>query len=173
MKINKEGHSNSFVDFVIAAVVLTVSAISALPQSAGDFNVVRSVIAPGGTVSGGQFRAQSAFGQPVAGNMSGGQFTIEGGFLEPALQPTAASVSLSGRVTARDGLGVRNSIVMLHDVLGTVRTTRTSDLGYFYFDGVPVGHTYVVEITNKVYTFSSQSITVYDEISDLSFIALD
>lgn len=48
--------------------------------------------------------------------------------------PTAAEVSLSGRVMTADGRGLQNAIVLLTDETGNTRTTLTSSLGYYNFD---------------------------------------
>jgi hypothetical protein len=171
MKMNKEGGPTKIVNWVIAIVVLTVAARIALPQSGGEFYIKKSVIAPGETVSGGSFTLQSAIGQPVSGNVSGGQFAIAGGFVEPALQPTAVAVAISGRVTTRDGYGIGNALVQITDSSGSSRIARTGSFGYFHFDEVAVGQTYIIEIASKRFSFASQSVTIYDEIQDLIFVA--
>lgn len=171
MKMNKEGRPTKVVGWVIAIVVLTVAAGTALPQSGGEFYIKRSVIASGETVSGGSFGVQSAIGQPVSGNVSGGQFAIAGGFVEPSLQPTAAAVAISGRVTTREGNGIGNVLVQITDLAGSTWIARTGPFGYFRFEEVAVGQTYTVEVSSKRFSFASQSVTIYDEIHDLIFVA--
>jgi uncharacterized repeat protein (TIGR01451 family) len=87
------------------------------------------------------------------------------------LPPTAASVTVSGRVSTADGYGVRNAIVTLSDLRGGSRTARSSTFGYFFFEDVPAGDTYLVAVSAKRYSFTPRMISVTDEIQDLDFIA--
>lgn len=90
-----------------------------------------------------------------------------------SLAPTAAGVSISGRVTDGNGNGLRNAVVTLTDANGEPRSVRTSAFGYYRFDDVEVGETYIVNVRAKQFTFANptQVITVNDNIDDLDFIA--
>lgn len=81
--------------------------------------------------------------------------------------PTAASVSISGRVAVEGGRGLTNAIVTLTDQNGEVKTARTTSFGYFAFAGVEVGRTYIIQVRSKRYQFQPKVISVLDEISDL------
>lgn len=83
------------------------------------------------------------------------------------LQPTAANVSVSGRTLTPEGYGLRNAIVTLTDAQGVTRSARTSTFGYFRFDDVAVGETYIIGVTSKRYQFAPQVIAVNDEVTDL------
>lgn len=85
--------------------------------------------------------------------------------------PTAASVTVSGRVLTTDGYGLRNAIVTFSDLRGGTRTARSSTFGYFFFDDVRAGGTYVVAVSAKRYSFTPRMISITDEIWDLDFIA--
>ncbi|HMT07145.1 MAG TPA: M36 family metallopeptidase [Pyrinomonadaceae bacterium] len=85
--------------------------------------------------------------------------------------PTASSVGVSGRVLTNDGAGLRNAVVSLTDMSGNVRQARTGAFGYFSFDEIASGQTYIISIASKRYTFTPRSVTVADEISDLEFVA--
>lgn len=90
------------------------------------------------------------------------------------LAPTAASVSVSGRVRSANGHGVRNVRLTLTAPDGTIRTARTSTFGYYAFLGVEVGHTYVLEITSsKRYTFANPTrvFGLQDTLTDIDFTA--
>ncbi len=157
--------------------LLCFSAI-ALGQSGGNFAITQSVIASGGDQqsTGGAFSLDGTTGQSLAGeNLSGGTFGVRGGFWLPAFAPTAAMVGVSGRVKTARGNGIRNVIVILTDKSGAFRTTRSGTFGYFRFDGVEVGGTYIFSIASKRYVFSQPTIlrTVQEEITDLEFIATD
>jgi hypothetical protein len=140
-------------------------------QSGGNFTIERAVIAPGGNVAGGAFAVQGVAGQPSAGNASGGQFSIAGGFITPQFVPTAASVSVSGRLLTSDGAGIRNAIVVLNDVNGNQRSARTGTFGTFRFDSIEVGQTYIIHVQSRRFQFSPQVLAVTETISGLTLTA--
>ncbi|HMT07975.1 MAG TPA: M12 family metallo-peptidase [Pyrinomonadaceae bacterium] len=88
------------------------------------------------------------------------------------LPPTAAGVSVDGRVTNELGFGVGRMIISLTDQNGLVRTASTNSFGYFRFDELPSGATYVVTGSSKQYSIESQVITVTDQITDLTLTAV-
>lgn len=85
--------------------------------------------------------------------------------------PTAASVSVSGRVTDQIGHAISSAVVSIVDTNGNSRTARTGSFGYFSFDDVEAGQTYVIHVAHKRHTFSSQVVSVSDSVNDLFFIA--
>ena len=87
------------------------------------------------------------------------------------LAPTAAGVSISGRVLTPNGNGLRNAIVQLTDLQGITRTVRTSSFGYYHFDEIEAGQTVVLSVVSKRFTFSQQVINVTDNASDVDFVA--
>ncbi|HEX8248917.1 MAG TPA: carboxypeptidase regulatory-like domain-containing protein [Pyrinomonadaceae bacterium] len=87
--------------------------------------------------------------------------------------PTAAQVSVSGRVLSADGSGLKSASVMLTDASGNSRTVFTSSFGYFRFDSVQAGETYVFSVVAKGYQFAPQVVTVNEELSELNFTALE
>lgn len=88
----------------------------------------------------------------------------------PALAPTAANVIVAGRVT-NDSNGVAKATVILSDSSGNTRRVLTNSFGYFHFEDVAVGQTYVVRISSKRHQFSPHVIFVGEEITDLNFSA--
>ncbi len=89
------------------------------------------------------------------------------------LIPNAANVNVGGRVVTAGGNGVSNAVVYFTDSQGVTRTARTGSLGYFRFDDVLAGETYVVVIGHKRYTFAPRVVTVEDEITELDFVAIE
>lgn len=85
--------------------------------------------------------------------------------------PTAAAVSISGRVMSSRGRGVSNAIVISTDQSGVVQTARTNQFGYYRFNGILAGETYVLDVRHKRYIFSPQVVSVNDELTSLNFIA--
>ncbi len=88
----------------------------------------------------------------------------------PRFGPTSAGVNVSGRVTTADGAGLRNAIVSITDMAGNVRTVRTGSFGYYKFEDVPAGGTYVIAVTSKRFIFTPQIITVNESVTDIDFI---
>lgn len=89
------------------------------------------------------------------------------------LNPTAANVSVSGRVVSSDGYGIANVTVTLNDPNGAARTARTSSFGWYRFDDVEAGRSYIVSVSSKRHTFHPPSIliSVEDELTELDFVA--
>ncbi len=89
----------------------------------------------------------------------------------PSLAPTAASVSVSGRVLTGNGRGLMNATVTMTDMNGNTRTARTGSRGYFRFNEVEAGQTYVVSVSSKRYSFAPQVISVMEDLTELNFTA--
>jgi hypothetical protein len=89
-----------------------------------------------------------------------------------ALIPTAAEVSVSGRVLTSSGNGIGSISVILTDENGISRTVLTSSLGYYQFDEVQAGRPYVVSVSSKRYSFSqpSQVLNVLEQLENINFI---
>lgn len=82
--------------------------------------------------------------------------------------PTSATVPVGGRVTDENGTGVSNAEVSLVGG-GTSRIARTNGFGYYRFDDVGVGETYVIGVTSKRHTFASRTVTVLEETPNVDF----
>ncbi len=85
--------------------------------------------------------------------------------------PTAASASVSGRVLTANGNGLRNAVVRLTGQQGATQSVRSSSFGYYRFDDVQAGETYIISVSSKRYRFISQIISVADEITELNLVA--
>jgi hypothetical protein len=83
--------------------------------------------------------------------------------------PTAANVSVSGRVLTANGAGLRNAVVILTDSNGNTRTARTGSFGYYNFTEVEAGRTYIFAVQSKRYQFTPQVVSVFENVSDLNF----
>jgi hypothetical protein len=86
---------------------------------------------------------------------------------------TAATVSISGRVMTMSGRGIMNVRLSLTDSSGEVRTATTTSFGYYRFDDVQAGETYILSATGKHYTFSQplQVLNINEETDAVNFIA--
>ncbi|HLM00846.1 MAG TPA: carboxypeptidase-like regulatory domain-containing protein, partial [Pyrinomonadaceae bacterium] len=87
------------------------------------------------------------------------------------LAPTAASVSISGQVLTATGQSVPNARVFLTDNLGVKRAAISNGFGYYSFESVTVGETYVLSVVSKRYTFTPQAVNVNEELTALNLIA--
>ena len=87
------------------------------------------------------------------------------------MAPTAAGVSLGGRVTFGKR-GLVNATVYLTAQNGETRAARTGAFGYYRFTDVAAGETYIVSVVSKKYSFAPQVVNVTEEVSDLNFTAL-
>jgi hypothetical protein len=90
------------------------------------------------------------------------------------LQSTAAGVSLSGRVTTAEGAGIRNArMVITGESLPEPLTVTTGSFGYYSFEGLTAGETYVVTVNSQRYTFQvpSRVYHLVDNIADADFVA--
>jgi hypothetical protein len=150
------------------------------PAPANPYNLPGSTL--GGTGSqtlNGNFIGTSAAGNwslyvrddNSAGTVIG---SIAGGWGIEFLGSTAASASISGRVTTADGLGIRNAhVVITGNSLIEPLVVTTGSFGYFNLDGLRTGETYVVTVNSQRFTFSAPSrvISLIDNVADADFVA--
>lgn len=91
--------------------------------------------------------------------------------LAQSFVPTAADISIGGRVYSTGGVGISNAQVVLTDQNGQTRIVQTNGFGYFRFDDLPAGAAYVVGVTAKRYQFAPQIISPFENVTDLTFTA--
>ena len=166
---------NKILIFLLFPVLFNLNAFG---QTGGNFTITQSVISSGGNqqTPGGIFSLDGTTGQSVGGNGSaGGVFSISSGFWLSQFAPTAAAVSIGGRVVTVQSNGIRNVTVTLTDANGTSRTARTGKFGLFRFDNAATGGLYIISVYAKHYRFDQPTrvLTVLEEITDLEFIASD
>ncbi len=158
----------------IFAFLLLITQTTA--QSGGNLQITQSVTASGGDKSsGGSFQITNTTGQSLAGVFSqNGGAGIRSGFWTPALTPTAASITLSGKVQYANGEGKGIGKVMLTLVnvaTGMTKTTFTDGNGDFSFDDVEVGFFYIVKAERKLFSFtpSEHAFTLIEESNEIIF----
>lgn len=101
-----------------------------------------------------------------------GVSVVDIGAFEVQAMPTAASVSILGRVLLQaEGRGLSRAFVYLTDQNGETRTAITNSFGYYHFNEVNAGQTYVLNVLSKRYSFSPRVITINEGTNDLDFIA--
>ncbi len=160
---------------IISAIIFVTADITA--QTGGNFAITQSVIASGGgqNSAGGTFAVDGTIGQSGAGGAIGNTpFAVTSGFWNfSPLAPTAANVSVSGRIMTPNGSGIRNVRVTLTAPDGQTRTALTGTFGYYRFEEVAVGETYIISIFSKRFTFSrpTQVVAVFEAVADINFIS--
>lgn len=163
--------------FLTLMVFLLCSPIS-MAQSGGTLNITQSVIASGGgqnASGGGNFAVAGTIGQSLAGtNQTGGTFNLRGGFWSfQAFAPTAAQVSLSGRVFSGRGSGIirRVRIVLLDTTTGIERSVQTNPFGYYRFDELEIGRFYTVRAESSNFTFAPDNyfLALNEDREDVNF----
>ena len=85
--------------------------------------------------------------------------------------PTAANVTVSGRVLSPSGRGIPLAMVHVTDQSGNIRTARTNQFGYYRIEDIGVGETLIFNVYAKSYQFTTRVVNVTDSITDLHFIA--
>ena len=159
--------------------IVLVLQISAIAQAGGTFEITDAVIAGGGDrSSGGSYSLEGTIGQGIAGSQSTGtssrqnMFALRGGFwTAEALAPTAAQVSVSGRVSLDQQTGMnRVRITLQNTATGESQTAIPSPFGYFQFENVEIGF-YLISAASKMFEFSPPAYTVNinENLTDITF----
>lgn len=86
------------------------------------------------------------------------------------LNPTAAQVSVSGKVLTSKGNGISGARISLTDSNGFVRNVISNSFGFYRFTNVAAGETYVLTARHKKGQFMTQVISVNKELSEINFI---
>ena len=155
-----------------------VSSAAAQIASGGNYALDQSIVASGGQSSaGGNYAIVGTIGQTVAGQKAvAGQFAVEAGFWQPAqFAPTAALVSVGGRITTADGSGISNVRVTMTGADGITRTVISNSFGYFRFADAAAGETYIFSAFSRRFQFGEPTVvrTILDDTDDINFVALD
>lgn len=88
------------------------------------------------------------------------------------LNPTAANASISGRILSANGRGIAGAVVTIAGSSGSRMRTISSSLGYYRFDELATGQSYVVGVSAKRYTFTPATllISLVDEATNVDFV---
>jgi len=100
----------------------------------------------------------------TAAQASAGSFTI------------VKSPAISGLVMTSTGLGLRNATVVLTgNSLAEPRKVLTGEFGYFAFDDLTPGETYIVTVNSKRFIFQmpSRVIALTGKAEEVNFVALE
>jgi hypothetical protein len=92
----------------------------------------------------------------------------QGTVVNDDLAPTAAPVSITGRVLTSDGRGISGASVSLTDSLGVAYQARTNSFGYYRFEEVRGGESYILTVAAKRLKFSPQIVNADADITGLN-----
>ncbi len=150
------------------------------PQTVVDLIVVNISFTVGANALPGEFLPLTFDGSqtPEAVSICCPVSTSASNFIAGAIQilsPTAAAVSVGGRITTAAGNGVPYTRMTMTDSAGAQRIVMTNPFGYYRFDGVQAGEVYIIQAASKHYTFSPPAhvISVTDQVTGLDFMALE
>ena len=166
---------NTLLFIKLKFITLIFGLQTVFAQSGGTYQITQTVLPSGEKSSGGTYSIETTAGQPIAGGLlQGSSYSLYSGFwTPPTFAPTAANVSVGGRVTTIGGQGIRNVQLVLSGSNGVIRTAQTVTFGYYRFADVPAGESYVLTISSRRYIFSNPTriLSVLDELTDIDFVA--
>ena len=158
---------------VMVTVLVFVFSNSAIAQSGGIFEITEAVVAAGGaSMSADDFQLDGTLGQPAAGGALGsGNFALTSGFWNyTVLAPTAAGVTISGRIATPDGNGISNARIFIQASGGDIFFSRSAAFGYYMFDNIAAGQSIFVTVEHKLFLFEPRTVMVVDSVADLDFV---
>lgn len=164
-----------------ALVISYIAPVNAQVANNPPYTLEQSVIASGGVAGsntvGNQFSITGSIGQSVAGTSSSNSpfFLKAGFFTNPMAAPTAAGVTISGRIRMSNGRGIRNITVTLTEADGTTHTILSGASGQYSFTDVVVGQLVILYVKGNRFTFSEpiQILNLIGEATDIDFIAIE
>lgn len=167
-------HLKTLIGTVCVATLCSIPS-TVLGQSGGPYVIEKAVIAPGGgAASGGTFDVDGTIAQTIAGGpVYGSPFLVYSGFFSPDLLPTAALISISGRVRTAANRPIGGAVITVYDLNGNRASTRTSTFGHYRFQDLAAGETYVLTVSSRRYVFTNASSVVLaeDNVTDVDFVA--
>jgi hypothetical protein len=123
-------------------------------------------------IAGGTAMQVSGSVDTTANTVSANNVTQFSDWTLAQASPTAAGVSVGGRIFAGKGRGLANATVYLTDSQGNTRLTRTNSFGYYRFDDVAAGQTVIVSVASKRYQFEPRVFNVTETFDELNFAPL-
>lgn len=172
--------------FVITVILILIFAVFAKAQrdqipaqdvvaSAGAFTLEKAVVAGGGAPKQGvPFGEHGTTGQSIAGiKSSGGQFSLYGGFwTSEEFAPTAAGVTVGGRIKTEAGRGIRHVRITVTFSSGETRETVSGISGFYQFTDVPAGGTCIFSVSAHRHVFSQpmQVRNIVDDTHNVDFV---
>jgi hypothetical protein len=95
-------------------------------------------------------------------------------FNNSQLAPTAASVTVSGRVVDSFGYGISGARLMITDVqTGTSWSALSNNFGYYTLQGPTAGGFYMMSVSHKRYTFAdgTRTFSLNEDVAGVDWVA--
>lgn len=109
---------------------------------------------------------------PTTANATIGFFKTGSPMVVQIQGPSAANVSVSGRVTTTGGRGVTNATVTVETAGGTVVGTGISNRnGNYVVNNIPPGVMYTIRVSARRFSFNSNTMMVSDNVTNADFVA--
>ena len=145
------------------------SSITAIPQGATRIARVRFHVLDGAAAGTSRVDFDTSVINGVTSDTNGMALSAnyEGGSVSIA---SAAEVSVSGRVTDSAGRGIRNAMVRIEGQDGFPHSVSTSSFGYYTFDNVVPGESYVISVSVRRYRFATRRVDITGSLADLDFV---
>ena len=91
----------------------------------------------------------------------------------PTPTPGPTLVTVSGKVLTPDGRGLRSATVTMTDPQNVVRSATTSSFGFFSFDNVTTGGTFIFRVQSRSFRYSPQSVLITAATTLPDFLGLE
>jgi uncharacterized delta-60 repeat protein len=90
------------------------------------------------------------------------------------LSATAASANINGRVKTANGRGIARVRVSITKPNGETQFTTTNPFGYYRFQDLAVGETYILNVSSKRYSFAEPTrvISLNEKLTDADFVSV-
>ncbi len=121
-------------------------------------------------VGAGSTKSNESSPVTMSWTMTGVENWAIAGVAIKAVPASSASGVIQGRVFSGDGRNVSKAIVTITGN-GETFTAMTNPFGYFRFNEIPFGDTYIVQVRSKQYVFAPQVITFNEDINNLNLTA--
>jgi hypothetical protein len=176
--LQRRNKMKTAIKFMPMTAIVVASVITAQTHSNGDYTITQSAVASGGTSTGGAsniYIIEGTMGQAAAGtNSSNGSYSVKGGFWSAQLAPTAATVSVGGRILIEgaSGKGIRNVTITVTDTSGASRSVSTGAGGKYRFDDLEAGQTYIFTVSARRYVFNQPTVvhSATENFDGLNFV---
>lgn len=85
---------------------------------------------------------------------------------------TAAQVQIGGRVTTARGRSVSQAKITVVSPNGEIKTAFTNPFGYYSFNEVAAGETYIFSVSHKGYQFAEQAVLILSDNKAIDLVSL-
>jgi hypothetical protein len=131
------------------------------------FNGFDSLPQPGASTGGQQTAGGPGFEDCIIVTAGPGGNVLQFVNVAKTLAPTAATAMVAGRILTDNNASLRRSVAVT--ILNTrtleTQTVMANRLGYYQFDDLQVGDTYIITVRSKGYTFTPETISLSEDSS--------